>query len=303
MQKPLCIYHGNCADGFGAAWVVRKANRAEIENGEGAEPMEFYPGFYQTPPPDVTGRHVIMVDFSYKSPVLLEMAAKAQSILILDHHKTAEADLLDIELKAPNVKTVFDMNRSGARITWDYFYPRTKPPRLIDVIEDRDLWRFSLGQEFTREVQACLFSFPYDFDTWTGLMAMPVQDMRRDGAAIERKHFKDIKELLAVVMHWRTIGDYIIPVASLPYTLSSDAGQMMYTTMDAPFAACYWDTAEGRVYSLRSRPEFDCSAIAKQYGGGGHKNAAGFKVDKNHPLATREVDSEASRGPKFSTNI
>lgn len=24
-HKPLCIYHGNCADGFTAAWIVRKA--------------------------------------------------------------------------------------------------------------------------------------------------------------------------------------------------------------------------------------------------------------------------------------
>ena len=81
----MCIYHGNCADGFGAAWVVRKAL------GE----IDFHPGKYQEPPPDVTGKDVVMVDFSYKRPVLLEMAEKANSILILDHHKTAAEDLLD----------------------------------------------------------------------------------------------------------------------------------------------------------------------------------------------------------------
>lgn len=31
-------------------------------------------------------------------------------------------------------------------------------------------------------------------------------------------------------------------------------------------------------YSLRSRGDFDVSAIAKKFGGGGHKNAAGFNV-------------------------
>ncbi|KKK83930.1 hypothetical protein LCGC14_2788440, partial [marine sediment metagenome] len=46
-----------------------------------------------------------------------------------------------------------------------------------------------------------------------------------------------------------------------------------------PFAGCYWDTPEGRVFSLRSAGDFDVSAIAKQYGGGGHKSAAGFRKE------------------------
>ena len=35
------------------------------------------------------------------------------------------------------------------------------------------------------------------------------------------------------------------------------------------------------IYSLRSRADsgIDVSAIAKKYGGGGHKNAAGFKLE------------------------
>ena len=74
----ICIYHGNCADGFGAAWVVRKA----------LGDIEFVGAKYQEAPPDVTGKDVVMVDFSYKRPVLLEMAEKANSILILDHHNT-----------------------------------------------------------------------------------------------------------------------------------------------------------------------------------------------------------------------
>ena len=84
-MKTLCIYHGNCADGFGAAWAVRAAFDPRR--------IEFHAGVYQSPPPDVTGRLVLMVDFSYKRPVLEEMADKALAILVLDHHKTAAEDL------------------------------------------------------------------------------------------------------------------------------------------------------------------------------------------------------------------
>lgn len=47
-----------------------------------------------------------------------------------------------------------------------------------------------------------------------------------------------------------------------------------------PFAACWFEQANGdRVWSLRSGPEgLDVSEVAKHFGGGGHKHAAGFTV-------------------------
>ena len=80
------------------------------------------------------------------------------------------------------------------------------------------------------------------------------------------------------------IGAYDVPVASLPYTLVSDAAHLM--AQGEPFAACYWDTAEGRVFGLRATDDgVDVSDVAKQYGGGGHAKAAGFKVPRGHVLA------------------
>lgn len=258
----MCIYHGNCADGFGAAWVVRKA----------LGDIDFVGAKYQEPPPDVTGKDVVMVDFSYKRPVLLEMAEKANSILILDHHKTSAEDLVDLPA---NVTAKFDMNRSGAMLTWEHFFPGEAPPPLLLHIEDRDLWRFALQN--TRQIQANVFSFPYDFQVWDTLMAAAPAALAAEGEAIERKHFKDIRELLGVTTREMVIGGHRVPVANLPYTMSSDAGHEM--AKGRPFAACYWDTPEGRVFSLRSNDEgVDVSEVAKQYGGGGHRNASGFKV-------------------------
>ena len=258
----ICIYHGNCADGFGAAWVVRKA----------LGDIEFFPGKYQEPPPDVTGKDVVMVDFSYKRPVLLEMAAKENSILILDHHKTAMEDLVDLP---ENVTAKFDMSHSGAMMAWDHFFPGQEPPPLLLHIEDRDLWRFALPH--TREIQAAVFSYPYDFKVWDQLMARSLCALWTEGSAIERKHFKDINELLGVTTREMLIGGYRVPIANLPHTLVSDAAHEL--AKGRPFAGCYWDTPDGRVFGLRSNDEgVDVSAVAKQYGGGGHRNASGFRV-------------------------
>src|SRR3990167_6946481 len=85
MSDKLCIYHGNCADGFGAAWAVRQAL---------CNSVDFHAGVYQEPPPDVVGRDVILVDFSYKLPILEAMGKQARTITILDHHKSAMDDLM-----------------------------------------------------------------------------------------------------------------------------------------------------------------------------------------------------------------
>ncbi len=291
-MSTICIYHGKCADGFTAAWVVRKA----LGNG-----VEFYPGVYQNEPPDVTGRDVLMVDFSYKRDVLLSMLRsgderQANTILILDHHKTAIEDLSGLPAPIGDAtdwrraweqtmewpaRCIFDLDRSGAQITWDYFFPGQPRPLLVDYTGDRDLWRFKLP--LSREVNAFVFAHEYTFENWDHLDRqmrdhMGIQQVAEMGGAIERKHHKDVAELVDVTRRYMTIGGARIPVANLPYTLTSDAGHLMATKAEG-MAACYWDTPEGRVFSLRSTDDGpDVSAVAKKYGGGGHAHAAGFRM-------------------------
>ncbi|MCY1353970.1 hypothetical protein D9M69_403250 [compost metagenome] len=283
-MKALCIYHGNCADGFGAAWAVRQ--------GIGSENVEFLAGRYGMPAPDVADRVVVIVDFSFPLEVLQSMALQARSVLVIDHHKTAAEALAELPAAPadyyawadtlPKLSALFDMGRSGAGLTWDFFFPHSPRPALINHIEDRDLWRFAL--EGTREIQANLFSYPYDFDVWDALMQQPISASIAAGVAIERKHHKDVAELVAGSKRRMLIGGHDVPVANLPYIHSSDAGHLM--AQGEPFAACYQDTSDHRYFSLRSSNEgLDVGEIAQQYGGGGHRNAAGFKVPFDHELA------------------
>ena len=265
-SRPLVIHHGNCSDGFASYWVVYKFYKGKVEG---------YPGVYQREPPDVTGRNVIMVDFSYKRPVIEKMLVKANSILIIDHHKSAEEEFRGFT--HPKFNFFFDIEKSGATLTWEYYF-EGEPPQLLQHIADRDLWKFEL--EGTREIQACLFSYPYYIPVWDKLITEgDLRDMATEGRAIERKHHKDIEELLAVTRRFMKIGGIEMPCANLPYTLSSDAGNLMAARHESGVAACYMDTREGRVFSLRSiNSGPDVADIAKAYGGGGHARAAGFTV-------------------------
>ena len=272
MNRPIVIYHGNCADGFSAAWCFWRKYGPDAD---------YVAGVYQQDPPDVAGRDVYLVDFSYKRSVVEQMLKAANSVCLIDHHKTAIDDLAGLE----GLRQYTDLNRSGATLAWDYLFPDEDRPLLLGHVEDRDLWRFKLPG--TREIQAFVFSHEYSFELWDKLMSadqVELLKMTAAGAAIERKHHKDVAELVAVCKRRMVIGAYDVPVASLPYTLVSDAAHLM--AQGEPFAACYWDTAEGRVFGLRATDEgVDVSEVAKQYGGGGHAKAASFKVPRGHVLA------------------
>jgi len=210
-MKPLCIYHGNCADGFAGAWVVWKYFKGEVE---------LYPGVYQSEPPDVTNRDIILVDFSYKRNVIEGMKLKAKSITIIDHHASAIQDLADVS----GIEKYFDITFSGSMLAWNYYFPKESAPVLLKHIQDRDLWKFELPG--TRQIQATLFSYPYDMILWDKMMndKSYISKLYMEGIAIERKHFKDVEELIRVNTRMMELDGHTIPIANLPYTLTSDAG-------------------------------------------------------------------------------
>lgn len=277
LMKPLCIYHGGCDDGFAAAWVVRRF----------LPDAEFYPGVYQQDPPDVTGRDVLMVDFSYKRPVLEKMAKSAASITILDHHKTASEDLSDLPPIGINwpavgprlakVTAAFDISRSGAGLTWDSMACGEPRPDFINYIEDRDLWRKSLlgGDEFT----IALRSYPQDFEVWDRLIEAGPELLIAEGRSIQRYYRLRVEELKRSA-YFATIDGVTCCIANAPYFAASEVAGEIAERNEHGFGACYFEVAKDRwQYSLRSRGDFDVSEIAKKFGGGGHKGAAGFTVD------------------------
>lgn len=278
-MSTICIYHKGCTDGFGAAWVVWQAFEGKkLRYGEKSVDINFHAAAYQTDPPEVKGKDVIIVDFSYKRPVMDSIIEECKSVIIIDHHKTAEADLEGI-FSNPKVDGIFDMEHSGAMLAWNWFVDETEAPKLIQHIEDRDLWKFEI--DGTRPIIAGLYSYPQEFELWDRYMydQRALFCLHEEGKAIERQREKDIQSLIKSTLTSHTIGGFSVPTANIPYMMASDAGHIL--AKGHAFSATYYETNDSRVYSLRSSPDgVDVSAIASQYGGGGHYHAAGFKVSK-----------------------
>lgn len=281
--KPdICIYHANCSDGFGAAWAVHSC---------WGDDVVFIPASYGEAPPNVRDKNVLIVDFSYKADVLEWMGEDATSIVVLDHHKTAEADLNEFptffgtkedvvralartDCRRGRVLVNFDSERSGAIMAWEFCHKGRLAPAILQYVQDRDLWRFALDD--SKELNACIGSLDHRFDAWSKYFPHPTSF--DEGKAILRQQRKNMDTLLSATLRRMRIGGHDVPVANLPFYMASDAGSQL--AIGEPFAASYFDRHDGqRQFSLRSSASgLDVSEIARIYGGGGHKHAAGFSV-------------------------
>jgi uncharacterized protein len=261
MRHPLVITHSECFDGFGSAWAAYQMF---------GDDAEYMPAKYGDQIPDVTGRDVLIADFSFKRDVMLSLNAQARSLVCLDHHVTAQSDLDGLDF------ALFDMNRSGAGITWDVLHGRNSRPPLIEYVEDRDLWRFALVD--SKEINAWIGCVDFDFGAWDDLadsLRVIPREVATRGAAVLRKTDCYVRDMCKQARRIEFAGHADIPVVNCPYINCSElVGELAKT---APFAVGWFHNGAGMYqYSLRSRGEYDVSELAKRFGGGGHVGAAGF---------------------------
>lgn len=280
------IYHGGCVDGFTAAWAVRRyfLNRGEPEPKMFAA---YYPtGDEDTELPDVTDHDVIMVDFCVRREQLLRIKLLAKSLIVLDHHKSHREACAGLEY------CMFDMDRSGAAMAWDWFFAKGVRPWLVSYVQDRDLWKFELPD--SRTVSSYMLCQEMTWENWDRIAEMPLAQAVAAGIGAEMyvKHYvrtwaKEARRMpfpkhQGVYLKEGMVGtgdpaDYHddIPVVNAPYLATSEL--VGYLAQDAPFAVAWYQRGDGRYqYSLRSRGECDVSKVAEAFGGGGHAGAAGF---------------------------
>lgn len=314
MANPVTIlYHADCLDGFGAAYAAwrRYENAATYRPMHHGEPWNMG---------DIAGHEVFILDFSFPPDILEQMAGIAGSVVQIDHHASALKDWaihLQDEAGASRFKhprlplqVRFDLDKSGARLAWEYFHPDTPPPLALRHIEDQDMWRFALPG--TRPFCRALRLMPFDLEIWHQLIVETPDDASpryretmTQGMAIEIFFQREIERLaqgnlrmparlrgepvdaLQAQRHGQpivTIGDLswlAIPGISVNANVlfASELGNQL-AEQSGSFGMVWQLAGDGEVkVSLRSQGKhLDVSVIATRYGGGGHPNAAGFRL-------------------------
>jgi uncharacterized protein len=278
----LIIFHQDCPDGFTAAYIakLRYPEAKLMPRNHGLEP----------PYAEVEGKDVLVLDFSWRTREQNDKLAKlAKSFRILDHHRSAQQVLEGADY------AIFDMERSGAGLAWDYLFGKEKHsliythvwhyaqprPWYIDYVEDRDLWRFKMPE--SEAVNAYIMTFQYDMKSWDEMVKTDLRDAITKGKAVLLQINKYVREVVKQVQDGKiAVGDktYTVGVVNAPYMNISEIGHALAHRWDIGLG--WFERGDNIIqFSLRSVGDKDVSVVAQQYGGGGHKNTAGFQL----PLA------------------
>lgn len=276
MMKDLVIYHDNCVDGFTSAWAawLELKEQADYKPCKYGDVIKVEQHEYDT---------LYVVDFSFPRDILLEYSQMFRIVVVLDHHKTAQEALENWPTKPDNLIIRFDMNKSGAGLTWDWFHIITPEPPLVSYVQDRDLWKFALPS--SKEISAYIAQIPKTFEAYN-LAAVAIQHNFLE--TVEKgelllKQFSQLCESIAANARPITIyageGNFYDGICcNCPGQFASDVGNLLANESGTFGCTYFFDKDGSTIVSLRSNGDYDVSIIAKYYGGGGHKNASGFKI-------------------------
>jgi oligoribonuclease NrnB/cAMP/cGMP phosphodiesterase (DHH superfamily) len=283
-MNALVLYHRDW-DGLVAAWVAKRAWEGrpfKLSN----DTFEAISVQYGEPVPDAarSADRVYILDFSYPRDVLLKLRDEVDNLYVIDHHRAAKKDLEGLD---PSW-CMFSEKYSGAYMAWNYFNEdhMGRAPRLVDCVEDHDLWRFRMLA--SKEIRAVIGSYPQTFEACdelnVSLWESPVH-LVEEGAAILRYQEREIEAAVAnayPIAYPIALGS-VLGLAvncSTAGIISEVAGRL--AVKSGTFGACWFHVPAGHwVVEVRSRGDLDVSELANRFGGGGHKNGVGFQISQD----------------------
>jgi hypothetical protein len=304
MNFNYAIYHKNCPDGFSSLMVLLKAKRISKD---GIIYHDVPSASF--PPKEIDNKDIIIMDVAYKYNVLREIFERAKSVVFIDHHVTIidEVKKLSSMPKYKNkVKIIYDVNESGASLTWKYFFKNKKMPLFIQYIRDNDIGTWKL-----KDTKPFIYSLRvrYDIDLkkdivdkWKELFDdAKVKKVVEIGKIYEeyanslleenvRKYsfeaFPSQKIYNDFTDYFEKPGQYKVAVVNgsgCPST--SLLGNKMMETIKCDFVMIWSYQMEKKEYVISFRSnKADVGKIAQMFGGGGHKfaSACSFNANKYH---------------------
>ncbi|HEX8591250.1 MAG TPA: hypothetical protein VF696_00665 [Candidatus Paceibacterota bacterium] len=283
--KTVILYHGGCPDGFGGAYAAWK------KFGDSVEYIPLHRG--EPLPQGIDGANIYIIDFTYTRDVMDELVSRAASVVALDHHDGVR------EIVEAMPEYVFDNNRSGATLAWNYFHPDIPEPYFLTLLEDQDLFRHANAD--TIPLHTYLEVHPFTFESWDEI-ATKLENQESREAFLERTRiYAEYFELLAdmavnkaklVRFEGREVFFGVShPFKSLKSRIGSDLARKQ-----GPFALVVAAHPEGYGVSIRGDGSVNVAEIAQKFGGNGHPRSAGFLVRREGPFPWELIRDDENTG-------
>jgi len=269
-----CFYHKSDLDGHcSGAIVKRKFPQCEMI---GVDYLDKLDNFVFT-----AGETVYIVDFSFDIDEMMKYN-RFIDIHWIDHHKSKIDEAHNLGFIAAGGQSL-EIGQAGCELTWQYLYPKEPIPKAVFHLGRYDVWDHS------------------DLDTLPFQYGMRQQDNTYPESSLWDNIFKKCQTIEGVIKVGKTI---------IAYEKTQNAKYAKGMSYEAEFhglRAIIMNKAYANSLSFESvydpekhdimilfgvkpgevkytlfctKPDIDVSAIAKTYGGGGHKGAAGFYRSK-----------------------
>ena len=280
----ICFYHSADADGWCSA--------AQVYQHEA--PIELYGINYgQDFPWEKIGpdTDVFMVDFGLQPFSDMERLQKlAKSFIWIDHHQTA----IDDEKKS---RLSFDgIQRSGdaaCELVWEYYNPGVLMPDAIRMLGRYDVWKWE-GVVGARELQFGLAAATWHRDPYSPFWAELIQPenlsllnlLVQSGNVILSFQQQDFDKY---AQSYGFVTDFVTPERTYKVLAINRAntGSFLFESfkgIEIDFLMNFVRKKNEWAVSLYEASwvtnDINCGKVAKQFGGGGHKGAAGFSCEE-----------------------
>lgn len=293
----VVLYHKGCNDGLASAWAAWTAF------GDKASYLPYQYG--DEWPWQCKGMHVVMVDLSITAEQYAKIADDIKSLIIIDHHKTAE----DLQHRFMSVKSFdaymgkrlttwdipliyFDLAECGAVLSYRFFtdcmeLPLEQMPMALQLVNDYDLWKHKLADSkafnaWMRNVDVSIASF----NTQVSFGDSVSEKVLEIGEALLGYDQSIAKSVVKnYVRKCITNRGVTYALVNGPHHLRNEISDILKDEYD--FVVVYNQRTHKTIVSLRGNGSkvIDLSAVAKKYGGGGHHDSASFSFYNDKPVS------------------
>ncbi len=307
-MKTVCIYHSVDLDGWMSAAIVKHWFNSTVEipnkKDEPINTLDFIGYNYGQPIPDLSEYDkVIMCDISFPKEEMddLRESKEVGNFIWLDHHISA------IQSCSNYPYGIRDTNYAACELTWKYFFPDEPMPEIVRLLGRYDCFghkgtyeelkvlkfQYAARAVITNYIQAYLYLTSID-QTNRDEVHDQIISFHKAGAFIYKYLCTEAEQIYK--------NSFPIELSYLENKYSSVHKKVKFLCVNKERfnpvnfgidyhkdgydgVACFWYTGKDWAFSLyNDNGEVDCSMIAKQYGGGGHKGAAGFRVNSKELL-------------------
>jgi oligoribonuclease NrnB/cAMP/cGMP phosphodiesterase (DHH superfamily) len=221
---------------------------------------------------------IVVVDYSFKSDKELEpILSKTTNLIWIDHHKTSLA-------VTKNIKGVrVDTYPAACFLCWKFFFPDEPMPEVVDLVSDYDTWAFKFGNSTKLfNLGLNLYHEPEECDNediWENLLNDEenglIDRLIQEGKIVKR-HMDNYYRSILKYSSFETTFQGHTAIVSNAYRMNAELFSKSGDKYDLMIV--WFFNGTNFSVSMYSK-KVDCEKIARKFGGGGHRSAAGFQVE------------------------